>query len=256
MGSYLYWTDKKGSTQILWFDVVTEEAHHLQTEATEHPVEEGADVTDHVRPKVDRVTLSTFVSNTPIIEKTEIAAYIKQTGKLLGVQSGAVEGVELDVKLYEPPLTPTPGSVLNALSSAVANLLGGKKQFKAQVLKFAKEFDNVQEVYDALQSIRKNGILVNVVTSTRTYRDMCLEDISMNRTAETGTGATFHVECKEIRIVSTLKVKAPKPAEAAGFPRKNLGAKGPDPADDPTKRESVLFKGIGKLGEKTGVNIF
>lgn len=254
MGAYLYWKTKAGQAKTLWFDVVTDEQHHLKASSTDHPVEEGVDITDHIRPEVARVSLSTFVSNSPLVNKVEVAAFTGKSGKLIGAQGGNVNGKELDVPTYDPPLAPTPGSVLNALTSAIANLLNGKKEYKAQVLTFDKEFDNVQDVYDALEECRKTSQLVDVVSSTRTYKNMHIEDLNMTRGPDQGTGATFTLELKEIRVVSTLKVTAPKPAETAGFPRKDNGNKGPNPADDPTKRASYLVKGGAAIGVFTGGN--
>lgn len=47
-------------------DSCLEENHVLENTVTDHPVEEGYNITDHVRPNPDRVTLRCFVSNTPL----------------------------------------------------------------------------------------------------------------------------------------------------------------------------------------------
>lgn len=248
MSAFLYWTNKAGASKILWFDVTTEEQHHLKAEITESPVEEGINVTDNVRPAADTLSLTCFISNAPITNKADVSALVKKSGKLIGAQVGSTQGEKLDVKVYEPPLMPTPGSLINALSSAIGNLLKGKKEYKAQVLKFDKDFDNVQDTYFALKELRDTGQRIEVVTTIRTYKDMVVEDVSMPRNAEHGTGASVTVSLKEIRVVSTLKVKAPRPAEVLGQPRKNQGAKGPSDADDPTKKQSTLFKGLAAIG--------
>jgi hypothetical protein len=248
MSAFLYWTTKAGASKILWFDVTTEEQHHLKAEVTEHPVEEGINVTDNVRPEADVLSLTCFISNTPIVHKGEVTPLVKKSGKLLGAQGGGKKGETLDVKSYDPPLAPTPGSLINALSSAISNLLTGKKEYKAEVLKFDKDFDNVQETYFALKELRDTAQRIEVVTTVRSYKDMVITDVSMPRTSEHGTGAAVTIQLKEIRVVSTLKVKAPRPAEALGQSRKNNGAKGPSDADDPTKRESAAYKGLSKIG--------
>jgi hypothetical protein len=248
MSAFIYWTTKAGAENTLWFDVTTEEGHHLKAEVTEHPVEEGINVTDNVRPEADELSLTCFISNTPIKTKANVLTEVKKTGKIIGAQSGSVTGEKLDVKTYDPPLLPTPGSLINALSSAIGNLLNGKKEYKAQVLKFSKDFDNVQETYFALKELRDTGQRVEVITTVRTYKDMVVVDVSMPRTSEHGTGAAVTIQLKEIRVVSTLKVKAPRPADSLGAPRKNQGAKGPSDADDPSKKESTLFKGLAKIG--------
>jgi Dit-like tail protein len=47
-------------------DCVRQETHSFDSDVTSHPVEKGADVTDHVRPRPITVTLECIVSNTPI----------------------------------------------------------------------------------------------------------------------------------------------------------------------------------------------
>lgn len=249
MGAFLYWTNKAGASKVLWFDVTTEENHQLKAEITEHPVEEGINVTDNVRPEADVVTITAFISNTPIKVEREVKAEVKKEGKLIGAQAGTIQfGEKLDVKTYEPALLPTPGSLINALSSAISNLLLGKKEWKANIIKFDKDFDNVQEAYFALKELRDTSQRIEAITSVRSYKDMVVSEVTMSRTSEHGTGGSVTIQLKEIRVVSTLKVKAPKPAELRGTDRKNNGAKGPSDADDPTKRESLLFKGAAALG--------
>lgn len=57
-------------TQIgaLTLDCSVTESHHGEVETTDHPVEQGADITDHVRPRPDSLTIEGIVSNTPIVQ--------------------------------------------------------------------------------------------------------------------------------------------------------------------------------------------
>lgn len=59
---------RSGPTKIdeVELDCSISESHVGEVEVTEHPVEEGADVADHSRPKPDSLTLEGIVSNTPI----------------------------------------------------------------------------------------------------------------------------------------------------------------------------------------------
>lgn len=47
-------------------DVCYEETHQIKNTVTDHPVEEGVNISDHVRPEPDSVTLHCFISNTPL----------------------------------------------------------------------------------------------------------------------------------------------------------------------------------------------
>jgi hypothetical protein len=47
-------------------DATVSETHEFSSEVTEHPVENGADVTDNVRARPIRITMDCVVSDTPI----------------------------------------------------------------------------------------------------------------------------------------------------------------------------------------------
>ncbi len=59
---------KVNPTQIgtIEIDVCREETHTLNNTVTDHPVEEGSNISDHSRPEPDQVNLTCFVSNTPL----------------------------------------------------------------------------------------------------------------------------------------------------------------------------------------------
>lgn len=50
----------------LTVDTVDEEVHDWQNDVTSYPVEEGADITDNIRPMPDELSFKCFVSNAPI----------------------------------------------------------------------------------------------------------------------------------------------------------------------------------------------
>jgi hypothetical protein len=59
--------DQDTQSLLLRVDVSLSESHEGDAEATDHPVEQGANVTDHIRPKPQQLTIEGFVSNTPLI---------------------------------------------------------------------------------------------------------------------------------------------------------------------------------------------
>lgn len=58
--------DSKVSIGEIVLDAAIEETHTLQARATEHPVETGSDVTDHVQSLPASLTLEGIISNTPL----------------------------------------------------------------------------------------------------------------------------------------------------------------------------------------------
>src|SRR4051812_18826374 len=81
--------------QSLRFVVLNEEAEHTAS-VTEHAVEKGANVSDHIRNEAERITLQVVISNTPVG---------KDLNDLYGMQVG---GLELRVPTKDKPPAPTP----------------------------------------------------------------------------------------------------------------------------------------------------
>lgn len=64
--AYISWTDDSGQTYWYYPDLVLSEKWTEDATTTEHPVEQGADVIDHVRVELVKCELTIFVTNEPI----------------------------------------------------------------------------------------------------------------------------------------------------------------------------------------------
>lgn len=62
----LFVTKLESDSAVIEVDSCLDESHQLVSTITDHPVEQGFNVTDHSRPEPDRVSLRCFVSNTPL----------------------------------------------------------------------------------------------------------------------------------------------------------------------------------------------
>jgi hypothetical protein len=70
---------------VITVDATMQETHAAEAEVTEHPVEQGANITDYIRPKLKRYTIDGIISNTPIGPNGDIID-AAQTGALaLGI---------------------------------------------------------------------------------------------------------------------------------------------------------------------------
>ncbi|MCG8433494.1 MAG: hypothetical protein MJA83_05640 [Gammaproteobacteria bacterium] len=77
------------------FDASVNEDHEAENDVTEFPVEEGADITDHIRPRPESITINGIVSNTPLTllpieprraeEAYDKLKTIKDTGQLVSI---------------------------------------------------------------------------------------------------------------------------------------------------------------------------
>jgi hypothetical protein len=212
MSTVITWEDDGGAAQTLELDADLQEAHDLGSDITEHPVEEGADVTDHVRPRLRRVTIEGYVTDTPMITNPGVA------------ELAEFKTLELQIppKPQQISLSAGLAAGIGAISDA---LFGPTPPPKATILTLADAKSRKRAVYDALEDIRLNARFCRVLTSLHEYDNMLIEQVVPTRTPGSGTGATFVVTFKEVRQVSSDVTVAPVPAETLGAPKKAAGAK-------------------------------
>lgn len=196
------WELPDGQLQAIEFDAVVRDSHESTSEATEHPVEDGAVANDHIRRRPDRVTLECVVSNTP----TRVPA------TQMDGTTGALSGV--------------------TISDAATGLVLAK----ASALVFSGEFDRVRTVYDELLRLKNSGTLVGIITSLRDYQDMALLRVSPVREASTGNMLVATVEAQQFTIVSTEIVDSPsaEPEENRARGNRNRGRQNNSESDSAT----------------------
>lgn len=229
-----------GSSRVVTFDAILDELHETVSQVTEHPVESGVDVTDHVRPLPDRVNLVGYVSNQPIVVNPFTSR-------------GELRSFKLEVPKWEPPLEPTPGSIFRNTIAAVDGLLFGEPEYNAQVLTFPDSFDAIRETYELLVELQKNAVLLEILTPLRWYEDMILERVAAPRTAG-DSGVAFAMDLRQLRVVESGQVAAaPVPQDPSGHPlqqKGSQGAKPPDPAgaDGEEQPASIAYQILSGQG--------
>jgi len=231
------------SSRIITFDVIENELHESVAEVTDHPVEIGINIADHVRPLPDRLSLTAYTSNTPIL----VNPY---------TQRGEQLSFELKVPQWEIPIEPTPGSLyragLQAMGGLVGSIFGGDKR-TVSILGFADVFDAIYETYEVLREFQANGVLLQIVTPIRTYEDMILERVAAPRTAG-DAGVSFGLDVRQIRVVESGQVAAPPvPADdvPGGLPladKGGQGAKPPGAGEDEERPGSVAHRILNGQG--------
>ena len=70
----IFVTKQPAQVGIVQFDCGVSETHTSEATVTEHPVEEGADVSDHIRLSPEMIEINGIVSNTPIVFLASVEA--------------------------------------------------------------------------------------------------------------------------------------------------------------------------------------
>lgn len=218
----------------IWLDVSVHESHDAEAEVSEHPVELGTAIADHIRPLPRTIEIEGLVTNHPIempMSHTGSAVVARGTQELvvaarslprISPRSGTIEG-EPGVGLI---------GALPGVDQGVA-LLGAlrldprsKRRYAAEqyhvneratesigvaALTFSEPFDRVQQVHAELLRIMDESLLVTVITGLTVYENVALTRLHIERAAGNGPSKLqFTATGRVLRIVSSEVVALPK----------------------------------------------
>lgn len=265
----------------IWIDVSIRETHSLSAEVTEHPVEDGVNITDHVRPQPRVIQLEGMVTNHPTELPLSHAGGVRATDDAGVIDVTTVPGRRLPPMSHEIQGEPTDlgfipgGGQATALAGFVGGALGldvtlprrrfaaelynedreGRTFYAVNALAFSEDFDRVGAVYQALVEVATKPQTVRLVTGLDIYDVVALSDLSFERSSEVGRDALrFSATCKVLRIVSAQTVVVPKPVEQRGKSAQSRGKQAttetppeqlPDTAKKQLAARSVLAALLG-----------
>lgn len=230
MAAFIVPADDSG--RILVFDVIENENHESGAEITDHPVEVGVNVSDHVRPLPDRFSLIGYMSNQPVYANPF-------------TQRGETRSVKLDIPNWT-------SFSLEGAASAIVNAIS-PPEHAVTVLSFPDEFNAPWEMFEALRELKDNGVFLQIITSIRVYEDMVIERVSAPRNAG-DSGVSFGLDVKNLRVVESGQVASPPvPADdvPGGVPLSNKGGQGgkpPPEGEDPAKNGSIAYNIATSMG--------
>lgn len=204
------------SSGSIWIDASVAEQHGAQAQVTEHQIESGASVNDYVRPMPRHLSLTSFVSNTPVY----------------GVRPALPGGASTNL-IGEVQGPRTSSQTVNGQS------------FKT--LSFDDERDRAKEVFEALVSVCQAGGVFDIYTSLATYQNMVLTNLSAPRDAEHGNAIQFQLDFQEIRVVDSQEVTALPPKVS----RKSKGSKSAKEVD-PNSKDGANRTAAFNIGHSLG----
>lgn len=255
--TFLYWQDEAtGETEFLQFDAVTSLSPEDPSTITDHPVERGANVVDHIREEPERLSLEAIVSTTPNAEIDDDVALEGIDLRFMAVPTGGTETIEL--KIPSPPIQPDPNGLVQAGIGAIGNaLFGGPKaqvnvpgqgrafNVQAQALQQSSPRNRVRDIYEKLLEVKRKHILISITTRDRDYTELAIERLATQRTADNSGSTIFQLDFRRIRVAASETVLAPKPAEARGTTTKNKGSQPTEEEEGPKAQqwESILKQG-------------
>lgn len=213
-------------------DAVLEESPEYTADVTQHPVEEGPEVSDHIQLKNPTLRLRGTISNTPLDLATSVGNLL--AGGLAVVSSSQARSNILNTGLQQG--AGIIGAKLLGRSANGANALAGAADAIARTI-----------LLNAYEQRRP----FDVVTKRQKYEDMVIERLSFPRDQNTGFQLVFEIELIHLRIVSPFSVQINTVAEnvvTSATGKADLGAQATGAVSDQTTgavNGSILRKLIG-----------
>jgi hypothetical protein len=194
-----------GEDRSIQFDAVLSEEHSGGATVTEHPVEKGAAITDHVRPEQERVTIEALVTNTPTrLPATQNKGARDRTTPQVVQTTRRIRGIPVPV--------------------AAA----------ASVLEFDAEMDRPVDVWAELRDVRDNARLIKIEGGIREYTDMIVDGLTVPRAAGNKRDVLkFSISAKKLRIVESREVSSTSNTSGTKK-RSDKGHQGTKPASEKT----------------------
>lgn len=197
-------------TQIgtITIDACKDETHTLTNTVTDHPVEEGFNISDHVRPDPDMVTLSCFVSNTPLSTDQQTRANQE------GGNSSAQTNADGSVKIIQIP---------------------GRGKATFDKLKKLRDEGTLIEVVTTLKTY---GVSAD--------EGMVVQSLTVPRNTKNYDGLEFSVTLKQIRVVRNRQTRQTQAKDKRVGPKNKKGNQvATAPEDEDTALSKALDAGTG-----------
>lgn len=213
--------------ELLVFDTIEDETITRDTEIVKHPIESGAYVADHIIDRGTTISVSGFISNTPIFNR-----------------SGDFETANIAI----PTLDAIPEARAISILSGVEVVNGipsrGQQTIAWQQAK-PDATDWVAFAIDTLRAWQGRSQFVNVIDSEIEFQEFKIVRYSWtpvgsikaktkdgHSTTKGCGGATFTIDLESVAITASATVAAPVPKEPRGLGTKDKGAVTPEAPGD------------------------
>lgn len=217
---------EKSKVAALQLDALISVTTDANAEVTSNPIEDGSDVSDHVRLGNIQISIEAIVSESPV--NLLAAAGGLAAGAASNFLGSAVGGF----------LTTAAVTAIGSVAGMIANRRKDDIQYP-------------EKAYNYLLELRKKRIPFTVVFNKKSYDNMILKTISRPEKAENGESLMFTATLEQIQIVQTKTVLIPKQKikgdrAASAASKVKTGKQGTE--ETTSKKSSLLFKGLKGLG--------
>ena len=193
--SYLLFKDSGYSVDSIRFDLLLDEQHSLEAEVTQHTVEDGSTISDHIRILPRKGSLTGFVTNHPFV-----------TGYNGGLPPAIAQKIAASQKKdWVSGFVQDIGSSYNRLGQVFGQQDGTK--FTEQDFQWLPARENrVDSTWSAFKALLAAKKPCAIVTGLETYLDVVVTKVSTERDKDSGDAQRFKVEFQAIEFATIAEV--------------------------------------------------
>ena len=186
------------------FDIADDDMIELDADITDHYVENGTAVQDHIALRPERVTVRGLVGEYRHIVEGKQTKLEKATQKLTTLAS------------YLPPLSQAASAIYKGLQgkneSASLALFGSVNNITNTAMDLYRAYRNVnlpqteqQKAFIYFEALRNSRALFTIQTPFRYYTDMAIESIRATQSGFSRDQSDFEISFKKMRFVDVDK---------------------------------------------------
>lgn len=185
-----YYVSADGVLNSIEFDLLLDEQHSLEAEVTQHTVDDGSTISDHIRNLPRKGSLTGFVTNHPF-----------RTGYNGGLDSRIAQKIAANQKKDW-----VSGFVQDLGSSytRVGQILGQQDATQFTAADFIEgspdRVDRVSNAWSAFKALMKAKTTCTIQTGLEKYMDVVVTKVGTDRDKDTGDAGRFKVEFQEIKF--------------------------------------------------------
>lgn len=206
-------------------DATLKEVFTATAEPTQHPIEKGADITDHVIVKPNGLSISGIISETPLGDFP--GSLVRAAGASVGSKIGDSLGRFGNI-----------GGLLGALGGGALGKTIASSLFKSKDRILQAAVEEFVKIRDARQA-------VNIQTGLRFYEHYVLTSFTASRDDKTGGSIKVDLEFKEVLVAENRVSIVAIPKVKGALSKTDAGRQsGADAAGDKASKGASILKKI------------
>ncbi len=197
------------------FDVEGESTVNIQTEITDHYIEDNSAIQDHIAVKPKKITLKNYVgelvyrldgdTNTPAQKLTQKLTVLNSYLPVLAAGAKQANNIFQAAKKAQSVFSTTKG-LTDFVSNNFASAQSGTVNIWNLIKNVTPPTSRQQQAYMFFKALAEQKVLVSVQTPFEFMSNMAIESIVGIQGEESRYISNFAITLKEIRTVSTLDV--------------------------------------------------